>query len=258
MTLLAFGGGAPDVFASIAAANGGELEGIEMAIAVLVGSSLFIIAVINAVIIFNSPSAIEMNRVFFARDTSFLLISLLLLIYAVAIKGSIDLIMSIVFIALYVVYVLIVIYQDKLQENEANSEVAQKAALAANMVELNEITNFGAKPKNLAVSLGDGSFSGSSEATESLMSYDFESQFKQESSAFYYIDGAKQLDDRQVSTEAAGRAANEQTDDGEPRLNAVCSQGSAEVQEGRTSSISSTETTLSLASFLVNENHFEK
>ena len=55
VTLLAFGGGAPDVFASLSAAGGGDLEGIEMGIAVLVGSSLFIISVVNAVIIYYSP-----------------------------------------------------------------------------------------------------------------------------------------------------------------------------------------------------------
>jgi len=42
VTLLAFGGGAPDVFASLSASRGGGVEGIEMAIAVLLGSSLFI------------------------------------------------------------------------------------------------------------------------------------------------------------------------------------------------------------------------
>ena len=51
VTLMAFGGGAPDVFASLSASKGGDIEGIEMAIAVLLGSSLFIQTVIAACVI---------------------------------------------------------------------------------------------------------------------------------------------------------------------------------------------------------------
>ena len=40
VTLLAFGGGAPDIFASLSAASGGEIEGVEMGISTLLGSSL--------------------------------------------------------------------------------------------------------------------------------------------------------------------------------------------------------------------------
>ena len=148
VTLLAFGGGAPDVFASISAAAGGDLEGIEMGIAVLVGSSLFIISVVNAVIIFYSPNSIVLNRVFFARDAFFLFLSLVILLYAVVIRGCIDLVMSVIFIVMYVAYVIVVFYQDKKYEKEANTEVAKKAALAVNMTELNAISNYGDKLKD--------------------------------------------------------------------------------------------------------------
>lgn len=57
VTLLAFGGGAPDVFASLSAIKGG-FEGIEMGIAVLLGSSLFILSIISAGVIYNAPNAV--------------------------------------------------------------------------------------------------------------------------------------------------------------------------------------------------------
>ena len=62
VTLLAFGGGAPDVFASISAvsgsAGGAELQGIEMGIAVLLGSSLFILAIVSGGVIIYAPQKI--------------------------------------------------------------------------------------------------------------------------------------------------------------------------------------------------------
>ena len=188
VTLLAFGGGAPDVFASLSAAGGGDLEGIEMGIAVCCGSSLFLISIVNAVIIYFSTESIAVNPVFFTRDAFFLLIALITLLYAVAIRGCIDLIMSVIFIALYVAYVIAVFLQYRAYSKDANSDVACKAALAANMTELGAISNLGAKPKDLKKKRTD------SDVSDSLMSYDFESQFKQESSAFYYIGDEKPRD----------------------------------------------------------------
>ena len=108
VTLLAFGGGAPDVFASLSAAQGGDIEGIEMAISVLLGSSLSVLAMINASVIHHSPSDIEVNRKFFVRDVGFLLAGLLLLLYSITVRHSIDLTMSVIFIALYAAYVVVV------------------------------------------------------------------------------------------------------------------------------------------------------
>lgn len=55
VTLLAFGGGAPDVFASLSAVSGAESKGAEMGIAVLLGSSLFILAVVGGGVIIYAP-----------------------------------------------------------------------------------------------------------------------------------------------------------------------------------------------------------
>jgi len=133
VTLLAFGGGAPDVFSSLSAAQGGEVEGIEMGIAVLLGSSLFIFAVIGGMVIYYSPQAIQMNKSYFLRDTFFLMLGLVLLLYAIVLHGVIDMTMSIAFISLYTVYVFAVFYQDRYMYNEQSDEMAQKAAAQANM-----------------------------------------------------------------------------------------------------------------------------
>ncbi len=122
VTLLAFGGGAPDVFASLSAAQGGDLEGIEMAIAVLLGSSFFILSVINAGVIYYAPKTIVLNKTFFIRDASFFAIGLLALMYAIAIRGCIDLTMSVMFMGLYAGYVVVVFYQDRAHEKENNTE----------------------------------------------------------------------------------------------------------------------------------------
>ena len=150
VTLLAFGGGAPDVFASLSAAQGGETEGIDMAIAVLLGSSLFILSVIASGVMHWSPQSIHMKKQFFIRDTSFLFIGVSLLLYAITIRGCIDTIMSMAFIILYVTYVIVVFLLDRANEQEENSEVSKKAARAAEMTELDGIRSFGEKPAESA------------------------------------------------------------------------------------------------------------
>jgi Ca2+/Na+ antiporter len=52
---MAFGAGAPDVFASISASENGDIEGIVMGISVLLGSSLFILSVVTSLVILSSP-----------------------------------------------------------------------------------------------------------------------------------------------------------------------------------------------------------
>ena len=72
VTLMAFGAGAPDVFASISASEGGDTQGIVMGISVLLGSSLFILAVVTSLVILSSPQDIKLKCSFFLRDAYFL------------------------------------------------------------------------------------------------------------------------------------------------------------------------------------------
>ena len=58
------------------------------------------------------------------------MVALLILLYAIAIRGRIDMTMSVLFIAVYCLYVAVVFRQDRLHQVEANSDIAKKAALA--------------------------------------------------------------------------------------------------------------------------------
>ena len=139
VTLLAFGGGAPDVLSSLSATSGGDVEGIEMGIAILLGSSLCTLAFVSAAVIYVSPVPIQLNKWLFGRDALFLLSSMLLLMYSISIRGKIDFWMSVSFIALYVFYVTVVLFQDRSLNSERSSEVIRKAAAAAQITELNRI-----------------------------------------------------------------------------------------------------------------------
>ena len=127
VTLLAFGAGAPDVFASISASTGGDPSGIQMGISVLLGSSLFILAVVTSCVILSAPESIQVKKPFFIRDTAFLLLALLLLLHATLVKEQIDLAASLAFVGLYASYVLVVLCQDRFyseQEQEPNTELS--------------------------------------------------------------------------------------------------------------------------------------
>lgn len=45
---MAFGAGAPDVFASLSASEDADVQGIQLGLSVLLGSSLFILAVVTS------------------------------------------------------------------------------------------------------------------------------------------------------------------------------------------------------------------
>lgn len=109
MTLLAFGAGAPDVFASLSASEGADLGGIQLGISVLLGSSLFILATVTAAVLIGSPADVALNKWFFMRDTFFLLVAQLGLIYCIKVRQVIDMQASIGFVCVYAVYVAVVI-----------------------------------------------------------------------------------------------------------------------------------------------------
>ena len=93
-----------------------------------------------------SPTAIALNKTFFIRDASFFMIGLLSLLYAIVIRGRIDTVMSVLFIAMYTGYVLVVFFQDRAFEKQNNTEAAKKAVIATSMTELNDLERFGQKP----------------------------------------------------------------------------------------------------------------
>lgn len=160
VTLMAFGAGAPDVFASISASEGGDIEGIVMGISVLLGSSLFILSVVTSLVILSSPSDIKLNWQFFLRDAFFLFCSLLLMLFSMLYFERINMSMSLSFLGLYTIYVVTVFLQDRLYDNQQGMESCKKASRLIEMTEMMEIKSFGDAPKS-----------------NSSSDYDFENEF---------------------------------------------------------------------------------
>lgn len=160
VTLMAFGAGAPDVFASISASADGDIEGIVMGISVLLGSSLFILSVVTSLVILSSPSDIKLNWQFFLRDAFFLFCSLMLMLFSMLHFERINMSMSLSFLALYTLYVVTVFLQDRLYDNSQGSESAKKAQRLVEMTELMEIKSYCDTPR-----------------TSNANDYDFENEF---------------------------------------------------------------------------------
>ena len=161
VTFLAFGTGAPDVLSSISAGEGGDEGGIEMGFAIMLGSSLCILACVSAAVICYSPVEIILTKRFFVRDAIFLLASVLLLFYAIFFRGHIDIIMSALFLILYGAYALVVIYQDQNSKTERNySEVSslKTSPIPTHITaELNSLVNHKEKQKSTTTTTYSGS-----------------------------------------------------------------------------------------------------
>ena len=142
VTLMAFGAGAPDVFASLSASEGGDIDGIVMGISVLLGSSLFILSVVTSLVILSSPSDIKLNWQFFLRDAFFLFCSLMLMLFSMLHYERINMTMSLSFLGLYTIYVVTVFLQDRLYDNAHGSESTKKAKRLVEMTELMEIKSY--------------------------------------------------------------------------------------------------------------------
>lgn len=108
VTLLAFGAGACDIFSSLSASEDADVEGIQLGLGVLLGSSLFILSIVTSSCILASPKDIKLNKKFFVRDTIFLLLGQIMLLYATLVRGNIDMITSISFVGMYILYVVVV------------------------------------------------------------------------------------------------------------------------------------------------------
>lgn len=114
VTLLALGNGAPDVIASVSAADGGE-GGMFFSIGALTGSGIFVTGVVSAVVILSSPEGIKVLGIHLARDIGFYLIGLVLVIIA-AIVGELNIYFAAGFFIIYVTYVLTVVVMDFLEK----------------------------------------------------------------------------------------------------------------------------------------------
>mmetsp|Transcript_14923 Transcript_14923/g.14510 ORF Transcript_14923/g.14510 Transcript_14923/m.14510 type:complete len:113 (-) Transcript_14923:226-564(-) len=84
VTLLALGNGAPDVFASLSAAEG-SVDGFYMATATLLGSGLFITALITAAITFVMKKSVAVTPQFYVRDVLFYIACIVLFFYGLVV-----------------------------------------------------------------------------------------------------------------------------------------------------------------------------
>lgn len=119
VTLLAFANGAPDIIASFAA---GKAEGgLYITIGNLYGAGLFCSTLVIARCIQVSSRRIQMERGAWSRDLTFYLFtSLILILYGII--GYITIWMSLVFVVVYLVYITVVIYQDRQTVDDRASE----------------------------------------------------------------------------------------------------------------------------------------
>jgi solute carrier family 24 (sodium/potassium/calcium exchanger), member 6 len=118
VTLLAFANGAPDIISSFSA--GGSEGGLFISIGNLFGAGLFCSTLVIGRCIQVSRHTIQMEKDQWNRDLVFyVLASLLLLVYGMI--GSITYVMAGGFFVIYLVYISIVIYQDR-QSKAAESD----------------------------------------------------------------------------------------------------------------------------------------
>ncbi|KAL4503332.1 hypothetical protein ABPG72_000938 [Tetrahymena utriculariae] len=115
VTLLALGNGAPDVITAIIA-GGDDDGGISIAIGSIFGAGIFVTTATLSAVIFHGKS-IKIDKKTFMRDMVFYLLGcIVILIYAII--GKVNIIMSSIFMSIYLIFIAIVIYQDRQQRQE--------------------------------------------------------------------------------------------------------------------------------------------
>jgi solute carrier family 24 (sodium/potassium/calcium exchanger), member 6 len=115
VTLLALANGAPDVISSFV--SGGDDGGTLISIGALYGASLFTCNFVFSSVINASPNQfISIPKKYFVRDvaTFFLVTTLLIILGFMELKLYV---ITIIFFAIYIIYVMIVLYMEK-SDNE--------------------------------------------------------------------------------------------------------------------------------------------
>ena len=121
VTLLAFGNGAPDVFASIASAASSDDINQEdtyagdalQAVTPLMGSGLFITSVVIPLALKASVTGIKVTKSFFLRDIFFFLLVYAYILNILFDIGYLNWMISGGFLLIYIIYVVIVVFQSK-------------------------------------------------------------------------------------------------------------------------------------------------
>jgi sodium/potassium/calcium exchanger 6 len=132
VTLLALGNGAPDLFASLNAASKSEKIGDQSlvnAAATLLGGAFYLVCVVTFLAVRASPGGeVKVNKKFFLREITFLIITYLYLMIIFFFVGKVTLGFSLGFFIIYGIYVIIVVSTSK----EAQTELPDMAQVETN------------------------------------------------------------------------------------------------------------------------------
>lgn len=91
-------------------------------------------SIVTSSCILASSKDIKLNKNFFLRDTIFLLLGQITLLYATLVRGNIDMTTSISFVGMYLIYVIVVFLQEKYwYDEDANAQLV--------MVEMKKLTS---------------------------------------------------------------------------------------------------------------------
>lgn len=133
VTLLALGNGAPDVFASISA-GGTDTSSINLQVAALTGSALFITTVVMWLSLRASEpdKKIKVTRIFFLRDCLFINITAIYLLVIMLVFREMNLALACGFLVIYVIFVIVVVVQSKMYNKSVEEgEAAEDDAAVA-------------------------------------------------------------------------------------------------------------------------------
>jgi len=112
VTLLAFGNGAPDVMAAIAAAEGAH-QGIDASsvVAQMLGSCLFVCTIVVVLVLRAAANQkVKVTRRFFIRDISFYVFTILYIEVALLVYEEVTLDVAFGFLVIYIIFVIVVIF----------------------------------------------------------------------------------------------------------------------------------------------------
>lgn len=128
VTLLALGNGAPDVFSAMAAGGTSE-SSVNQAISQVFGSALFISSFVTAVTTKASVTdgKIQLTKSFFLRDWIFLNVCSIYILWVAFFYKQFDMLVSAGFIVLYVIFVIVVVAQSKIQKSQMQNALTSEA-----------------------------------------------------------------------------------------------------------------------------------
>ena len=126
VTLIGFANGAPDIISAYAASQIKDDSGVNLAFGALFGASVFTTTIVLARVIQNSRN-LQLSGRILLRDCGFYIAAEIYLFY-LATSSKIDLLHGIVLFTLYVLYVMVIIY------DEVQFKKAQRAANTQSLV----------------------------------------------------------------------------------------------------------------------------